>query len=283
MPSSGQAASPEVDASPALASTASVSVEATRENVEDARSDLKAVLADSAGQGAQGPAADAGPSDDESYRALIAADIRTAYGREATDQDYAYWLGKLEGPNDSGFVTSGKMTATEYWHRRMLGWQAGGADVATSGPYAGGGGPHGDVPAATDVVPSVPPGGVYNEASAERISELRFVIDSDIRTAYGRSATDEDYGYWLNKFLGENDSSLVTSGRMSSDEYWHRRLLGWQAGGADVATRGPFAGSGDDRGRPVLPVDRLFETFRSGQAAQVRGLEPGGASRPSGG
>ena len=86
------------------------------------------------------------------YRQLIAADMRMAYGREATQGDYDYWLPKLQGECDSGFVTSGQMTGTEYWHRRMLGWQAGGSDRATSGPYAGGSDAHGPVPSATDVV-----------------------------------------------------------------------------------------------------------------------------------
>jgi hypothetical protein len=91
-------------------------------------------------------------SSTDSLRQLIAADIKTAYGSEATESDYSYWLPKLQGPCDSGFVTSGQMTGTEYWHRRMLGWQAGGSDMATSGPYAGSPDANGPVPSATDVV-----------------------------------------------------------------------------------------------------------------------------------
>jgi len=243
----------EVQTAP-RAEAAEVSVAATQANVADARAGLHAALTRSAGAGAE-PRANAGASNEEAYRTLIASDIKTAYGREATDEDYAYWLPKLQGPNDSGFVTGGKMSATEYWHRRLLGWQAGGADVATSGPYAGGGGPHGDVPPATGVVPGIPLGGIYNEASPERIEELKRIIDGDLQLAYGRSATDEDYGYWLHKFLGVNDSGFVTNGHMSSDEYWHRRLLGWQAGGADVALQGPFAHTGEATGKPIPPVE----------------------------
>lgn len=98
----------------------------------------------------------AAPSATDSFRQLIAADIKLASGREATDADYAYWLPKLQGPCDSGFVTSGQMTGTEYWHRRLLGWQAGGSDVATSGPYAGGA-ERGPVPSVADMVGPLPP------------------------------------------------------------------------------------------------------------------------------
>lgn len=257
----GQIAAPPRDAGTtpqaapsAPGETAQVSVEGASQNVADAKTHLMATLTRNAGAGAE-PRGETGTSEVASYRKLIAEDIKTAYGREATDEDYTYWLEKLQGPNDSGFVTSGKMGATEYWHRRMLGWQAGGSDVALHGPYAGGGGPHGDVPAATDIVPTVPPGGIYNTASPERIDEIKRIIDGDLRLAYGRTATEEDYGYWLHKFLGVNDSGFVTGGHMSSDEYWHRRLLGWQAGGADAPTSGPFAYSDEDTGRPIPPVD----------------------------
>jgi len=92
------------------------------------------------------------PAPVDPLRTLIAADIKTASGREATEADYDYWLPKLQSPCDSGFVTSGQMTGVEYYHRRMLGWQAGGADQATSGPYAGGSEAHGPVPPATEVM-----------------------------------------------------------------------------------------------------------------------------------
>ena len=46
---------------------------------------------------------------------------------------------------------SGQMTGVEYYHRRMLGWQAGGSDAAKAGPYAGGV-ERGPVPSAVDVV-----------------------------------------------------------------------------------------------------------------------------------
>jgi len=89
------------------------------------------------------------------YMKLIDADMKTAYGRDATQSDYDYWLPKLLGPNDSSLVTSGQMTGTEYWHRRMLGWQAGGADQATQGPYAHSADARGPVPSAADVLNSL--------------------------------------------------------------------------------------------------------------------------------
>ena len=58
----------------------------------------------------------------------------------------------LQSPCDSGFVTSGQMTGVEYYHRRMLGWQAGAADLAIAGPYAGGPEARGPVPSAVDLV-----------------------------------------------------------------------------------------------------------------------------------
>lgn len=88
----------------------------------------------------------------EQLRALIAADVKTASGHEATEADYAYWLPMLQSPCDSGFVTSGQMTGVEYYHRRMLGWQAGGDDLAKFGPYAGSPEAHGPVPSAVEVV-----------------------------------------------------------------------------------------------------------------------------------
>ena len=107
---------------------------------------------------AAGPVAGPGPvesapqSSTDQLKKLIAADIMTAGGRVATQADYDYWLPKLQSPCDSGFVTSGQMTGVEYYHRRMLGWQAGGSDLAKFGPYAGSPDAHGPVPAATDVV-----------------------------------------------------------------------------------------------------------------------------------
>lgn len=197
----------------------------------------------------------ANPAD--SYRELIASDIKTAYGREATDEDYAYWMPKLQGGCDSGFVTGGQMSGTEYWHRRMLGWQAGGSDMATSGPYAGSSDAHGPVPAATDVVAAVPPGGLSNQVPASILNVLSALIDADFQTAYGRKPTQTDYAYWLPKLLGPCDSGFVTSGQMTGTEYWHRRMLGWQAGGPDAATSGPYAGGSEARG----PVPSAIEVL----------------------
>lgn len=184
----------------------------------------------------------------ESYLELIDKDIQTAYGRKATQADYEYWLPKFEGPCDSGFVTNGQMTGTEYWHRRLLGWQAGGQDMATSGPYAGSPNAQGPVPRAIDVVSDVSAGGAYDFASPQSIRSFRSLINADFKSSYGREANEQDYTYWLNKMLGPNDSGFVTSGQMTATEYWHRRLLGWQAGGQDVALYGPYAGGTEATG-----------------------------------
>ncbi len=187
----------------------------------------------------------------EAYKALIRADLQTAYGRDATQADFDYWLPKLQGPCDSSFVTSGQLSGTEYWHRRLLGWQAGGPDLATAGPYAGSPDAHGPVPSATEVVPGVPPGGAFDAsgASPALLDAFRRLIDADLMMAYGRNATEADHAYWLPKLLGPCDSGFVTSGQLSGTEYWHRRLLGWQAGGPDTARFGPYAGGPEARGQ----------------------------------
>jgi hypothetical protein len=192
---------------------------------------------------------------EDQYRALIAADIKASRGTEATQADYDYWLPKLMGPNDSGFVTSGQMTATEYWHRRMLGWQAGGSDVAALGPYAGDGQQHGDVPSAASVIPGIPDGNVAGSSGPNGVNPdglsldmVHRLIEADIRLTRGSDPTQEDYDYWSKLLMGPNDSSLVTSGQLSATEYWHRRMLGWQAGGSDAARYGPYAGDGQEHG-----------------------------------
>ncbi len=76
-------------------------------------------------------------SSDADLRAMVRQDLWVAYGREATETDFEYWLPKLKGECDSGYVTGGQMSAIDYWHNRLLGWQAGGEDVAKAGPYAG--------------------------------------------------------------------------------------------------------------------------------------------------
>ena len=202
------------------------------------------------------PTAPAQKTGAEQLRALIAADLKTASGREATQTDYAYWLPKLQEPCDSGFVTSGQMTGVEYYHRRMLGWQAGGEDMAISGPYAQSPDrPVGPVPSAIDVVgeltasptsPTAPLG-----PSASSTEQLRKLIAADVRLAGGREATERDYAYWLPMMQSPCDSGFVTSGQMTGVEYYHRRMLGWQAGGEDRAISGPYAGSPD---RPNGPV-----------------------------
>jgi hypothetical protein len=101
-----------------------------------------------------------------------------------------------------------------------------------------GGQPAGN-PAATDVNDAFPG---LNLSPQSSDADLRTMVSQDIKTAYGRDATQADFDYWLPKLKSDNDSSYVTSGKMSSMDYWHNRLLGWQAGGPDTATQGPYAG-----------------------------------------
>ena len=202
-----------------------------------------------------GPEAPVQKTGVDQLRALIAADIKLSSGgrREATEADYAYWLPKLVGPCDSGVVTSGQMTGVEYYHRRMLGWQAGGADMAVAGPYAGSPDAHGPVPSATDMVGPLSVAATPASGSTE---QLRRLIAADIKlSSGGREATERDYAYWLPMLQGPCDSGYVTSGQMTGVEYYHRRMLGWQAGGADMAVAGPYAGSPDARGPVPSAVD----------------------------
>ena len=67
---------------------------------------------------------------------MIRADFHASAGRDPTEADTTYWLGLTQGDNDSVLVTSGQMTAMDYWHKRMLGWQAEGPDAAQYGPYS---------------------------------------------------------------------------------------------------------------------------------------------------
>ncbi len=234
-----------------------VTREALRQTFLDS-AEFKAKASAPAETPATGPAPKTGV---EQLRALIAADIKTASGREATETDYAYWLPKLQEPCDSGFVTSGQMTGVEYYHRRMLGWQAGGEDLASRGPYAGSPDrPIGPVPSAIDVVgqltsgqsPTAPTNPTAPIApSTNSTEQLRKLIAADIRMAGNREATERDYAYWLPMMQSPCDSGFVTSGQMTGVEYYHRRILGWQALGQDMAIAGPYAGSPDQELRPV--------------------------------
>ena len=86
------------------------------------------------------------------------------------------------------------------------------------------------------------PGMTFDKRSPDYIDNVRKVIAQDIRAAGGREPTQRDFDYWIPKFLGENDSTLVTSGQMTAEDYWHKRLLGMGAGPADAAKYGPWAG-----------------------------------------
>ena len=241
---------------------------ATREQVRQAFLDsdeYKAKSAPFAAPEVPAPAAPKQLTGVDQLKALIAADIRLAGKREATEADYAYWLPKLQEPCDSGFVTSGQMTGVEYYHRRMLGWQAGGSDMAIAGPYAGSPEARGPVPSAIDVMggaveiaPSIP---VVPVATPSKTStdQLRNLIAADIRMAGNREANDRDYAYWLPLLQSPCDSGFVTSGQMTGVEYYHRRMLGWQAGGDDQAIAGPYAGSPDARGPVPSAVDIVGE------------------------
>jgi hypothetical protein len=198
----------------------------------------------------EAPVASAPKTEVERLKQLIDADLKTAYGRPATESDYAYWLPKLQEPCDSGFVTSGQMTGVEYYHRRMLGWQAGGSDLATSGPYAGSPEARRPVPSAIDVMggAEINPSEPVATPSMSSTEQLRKLIAADIRMAGNRDATERDYAYWLPLLQSPCDSGFVTSGQMTGVEYYHRRMLGWQAGGEDQAIAGPYAFSPDARG-----------------------------------
>jgi hypothetical protein len=135
----------------------------------------------------------------------------------------------------------------------MLGWQAGGSDMATSGPYAGSPDARGPVPSAEDVV-----GPIRDPNATADTDSLRKLIASDMRLANGREATETDYAYWLPKLQEPCDSGFVTSGQMTGVEYYHR-MLGWQAGGSDMATSGPYAGSPEARAPVPSAVDVVGE------------------------
>ncbi|MFN8606762.1 MAG: hypothetical protein U0931_04480 [Vulcanimicrobiota bacterium] len=219
----------------------------------------------------------------DAYISLIRQDIAIAYdGRPVSEKDLNYWLPKLEGGCDAAEVRSGQMTSTEYWHRRLLGWRAGGQDMATSGPYAGSSEARGPVPSAAEVVKGIPPGKVIQPggeagqdfagyqfgeggpsaetligmADPQMLVAFRALIEKDFQTAYLRKPTEKEMTYWLGLMLGKNDSSLVTGGQMNATEYWHRRLLGWQAGGQDQAVAGPYARGAEASG-PVPSACQL--------------------------
>lgn len=62
----------------------------------------------------------------------IRAGIGDAYDREASDGDLTYWRGKLPEMVARGI----EIGIPDYPWKRLIGWQAGGADVARYGPYA---------------------------------------------------------------------------------------------------------------------------------------------------
>lgn len=67
------------------------------------------------------------PTDVNSLKSMIDYGLKTAYGRQATDKDYNYWITQIQAkPGDMN-----------YWLQRLLGQGAGGADTALYGPYAG--------------------------------------------------------------------------------------------------------------------------------------------------
>lgn len=81
-----------------------------------------------------------GSRDTQQLRTMIRQAGWMAYGREATENDYTYWVGDiLSDPN--GW--------SDYWWKRLLGWEAGGADVALYGDYASQPGPFFAVPGDT--------------------------------------------------------------------------------------------------------------------------------------
>lgn len=84
---------------------------------------------------AQAPAAAAPASGGGGgLRDTIRQGIMTAYGREATDNDYNYWTSKWAELTARGQ----QIGDPNYAYNRLLGMGAGGSDIATSGPFAGG-------------------------------------------------------------------------------------------------------------------------------------------------
>jgi hypothetical protein len=188
-----------------------------------------------------GPDTPSAPDFQGQLRQLIAKDIQFAYGREATQRDFDYWLPKLAADPYN----------LDYWHKRLLGWQAGGDDVAKNGPYAGGGGPRGHLSTVEEVV------GAVNVPSTPFESHLKAIISADLALANRRTATNTDFAYWLPKMLADPNNL----------DYWHRRLLGWQAGGPDQAVAGPYAGGSEAHGR-VPSIDEVLAQAAAAAPAQ---------------
>lgn len=86
------------------------------------------------------------------------------------------------------------------------------------------------------------PGLSLDPRSPDYQAQLKQVITNDFMESKGRPPSAGEMKYWLDKYNGPNDSSLVTSGQMSAADYWHRRTIGMGAGGNDIALFGPFAG-----------------------------------------
>jgi hypothetical protein len=68
----------------------------------------------------------------EFLRDVIQYGIKVAGLREATDADYAYWTSKWPEMTARGV----EINVPDYAWRRLIGWQATGADKAKAGPYA---------------------------------------------------------------------------------------------------------------------------------------------------
>ncbi len=147
-------------------------------------------------------------------RQVVAQDIQASGGRAANETDFAYWVPKMQADGEH----------LDYWHKRLMGWQAGGADAAKFGPYA--------KPSmiSANIDEAFPRLSLKADAP-DFIAQLREVIQTDAQASQGRDATQTDYDYWLPKMQADADHL----------DYWHKRLLGWQAGGADAPKYGPYA------------------------------------------
>jgi len=71
-----------------------------------------------------------------------------------------------------------------------------------------------------------------SNAMPERPNDLRQALETASRVAYGgKPVSDSDVNYWQQMWNKDPD-------------YTFKRMLGWQAGGSDVAQSGPYAGGG---------------------------------------
>lgn len=69
------------------------------------------------------------------------------------------------------------------------------------------------------------------------LDQKRAIINQSRLQAYGRPANAGDYEYWLSKY----DELDARGAEIGIHDYAWRRLIGWQATGADAPLHGPYA------------------------------------------